>query len=129
MAIQEPNLASQLPAQLYQRLKVYQQTQGHESLSAALIEALQSYFELMGMRQPEPGELPEPLDNLEKRVNNLTREMFLLRQEFPQSYDRLREQMAAIRLSHSGLLKNLRDRIEVLEQAVEVAELNEVQMD
>lgn len=54
----------------------------------------------------------------ERRVNALSREVIHLRQQLPENYDRLREQLAAVRLSHSGILHNLRDRVEALESEV-----------
>lgn len=125
--MQELNSLNQLPAPLYEQLEAYQVQQGHDNLLAALTEILQDYFQT----QLEPSDTLEVrLVEAEKRLTALTREVVHLRQDVPSNYDRLREQLATVRLSHSGLLQNLRDRIEVLEQALEEAipqELNPVE--
>jgi hypothetical protein len=69
------------------------------------------------MEPVTPDPLISRLDDLEKHLNNLTREVLLLRQELPNSHDRLREQLATVRLSHSGLLQDLRRRVQALEVA------------
>lgn len=113
--MQELNLLNQLPASLCQQLETYRAQQGHADLLSALTEILQDYFQ----SQPASEEsLQVRLAEAEQRLTALTREVVHLRQDIPNNYDRLREQVATVRLSHSGLLQNLRDRIEVLEQAL-----------
>lgn len=114
---QESSLSRFLPPQLYQQLQLYQQSRGYSDLTDALVEALQNYFDLVIAEPISREGMLNRLQELEKRVSSLTRELVFLRQEIPNTYDRLREQLATVRLSHSGLLQNLRDRIEVLEQS------------
>jgi hypothetical protein len=106
------DLSDALFPEVYHHLLAYQQRQGHPSLIAALNHLLQNYF-------VSPTESSaQQLEGLESRVYTLTREVMLLRQSVPDQCDRLREQLAAVRLSHSGLLQNLRQRLEVLEGIV-----------
>lgn len=109
---------NQLPPALQQQLQTYQRQRGLDNLADALVEALQHYFILTDPRLGGAIAQAKQAEELEKRINQLTREVVFLRQEFAKNADRLREQLATVRLSHSGLLHNLRDRIEVLEQAV-----------
>jgi hypothetical protein len=114
------SLLSQLPEPLHQKLVQFQMSQGHESLLDALAVILQSYFEAQSTEKRPSSESNAQVQELEKRVVSMTRELFALRQEVPNQCDRLREQLAAVRLSHSGMLQNLRERIEELERALPV---------
>ncbi|MCM1983119.1 hypothetical protein [Lyngbya confervoides] len=58
---------------------------------------------------------PTQLQAIEQQLLALSREVIELRQQGPSYYDQLRGQVAAIHLSHSGLIKNLRERLEALE--------------
>ena len=53
---------------------------------------------------------------LDDKVSVLTRQLIQLQQQLTDQYDQLRGQVAAIHLSHSGLIKNLRERVETLEE-------------
>lgn len=105
------DLSQFLSPEVYRHLQTYQQQQGHPSVIVALNHLLQDYF-----APPTNQESQQQIEGLESRVYTLTREVMLLRQSVPDQCDRLREQLAAVRLSHSGLLQNLRQRLEVLEQ-------------
>jgi hypothetical protein len=59
----------------------------------------------------------ERISQLEQRLNSLTQELRQLRRESPGQLDRLREQVAAVRLSHSGLIQDLSRRLEAIESA------------
>lgn len=117
MSNSELNLASALPVSLYEQFKLYQQAQSYASETEALADALQNYFDHLMMEPDTPDPLGSRIEDLEKRLSNLTREVLLLRQELPNTYDRLREQLATVRLSHSGLLQDLRGRVQALEAA------------
>ncbi len=118
MSIQDSNPLNQLPPHVYQQLQTYQLNRGLETLTAALIEILEHYFGLLHLQSAAAIADPGRTEELERRVNNLTREVVFLRQELSHNSDRLREQLATVRLSHSGLLQNLRDRVETLEQVM-----------
>ncbi|NJN23752.1 MAG: hypothetical protein HC810_04320 [Acaryochloridaceae cyanobacterium RL_2_7] len=62
----------------------------------------------------EQSEQKTPKD-LDDQVSVLTRQLIQLQQQLTDQYDQLRGQVAAIHLSHSGLIKNLRERVETLE--------------
>jgi hypothetical protein len=117
MSTPESDLSEYLSPSVYHQLQAYRQHQGHPTLKAALEEILQAFFAEPGPSEPtlDSVALHQQLEGLENRVYTLTREMMLLRQSVPDQCDRLREQLAAVRLSHSGLLQNLRQRLEVLE--------------
>lgn len=112
----DSDLARSLSPEVYRHLQTYQQQQGQSSLEAALNHLLQGYFSEQRSDIQLPSEAQRQVESLENRVYTLTREVMLLRQSVPDQCDRLREQLAAVRLSHSGLLQNLRQRLEVLEQ-------------
>ncbi len=117
MINQESSLVNVIPNHLYKKLKLYQQQHGHNSVTEALTDALQHYFDGLAGKSTNPESEPASgqLQDLEKRLMSLTREVLILRQELPNSYDRLREQVATVRLSHSGLIQDLRDRLETIE--------------
>lgn len=104
------------------QLRAYQQRKGISSVAEALNHLLENHFALGG-----ESSMQQQIEGLEGRVYTLTREVMLLRQSVPDQCDRLREQLAAVRLSHSGLLQNLRQRLETLEQAagVETSEMHQ----
>ncbi len=105
------DLSQFLSPEVYQQLLAYQQRYEHSSLQVALNRCLEDSF----AQGAEPT-TQQQIDGLEGRVYTLTREVMMLRQSVPDQCDRLREQLAAVRLSHSGLLQNLRQRLETLEQ-------------
>lgn len=105
------DLSQFLSPEVYRQLLVYQQRCGHSSLQVALNSVLEDSF-----AQGIDSTTQQQIDGLEGRVYTLTREVMLLRQSVPDQCDRLREQLAAVRLSHSGLLQNLRERLETLEK-------------
>ncbi|AFY59536.1 hypothetical protein [Synechococcus sp. PCC 6312] len=115
----EQSLYSTLSPILMQNLQVHQAQYNLPSLDAAVIHILEQYFDdvvvLENISEPT---LPEPINDLNQRITSLGRELVNIRNSVPQEYDRLREQLAAVRLSHSGLLHNLRERIEVIERTL-----------
>lgn len=113
MSDTELDLSGALSPEVYRHLQAYQTLHGHPSITTALERLLQGYF-----AQTDTSSNQQQLDALEGRVYTLTREIMLLRQSVPDQCDLLREQLAAVRLSHSGLLQNLRQRLEVIEQAM-----------
>ncbi len=115
MINQEPSLVNAIPTHVYQRLKLYQQQQGHASVTEALTDALEHYFDSLPAKATHAEPASGQIQDLEKRLMSLTREVLILRQELPNNYDRLREQVATVRLSHSGLIQDLRDRLEAIE--------------
>ncbi|MGF1604404.1 MAG: hypothetical protein ACFCU8_20795 [Thermosynechococcaceae cyanobacterium] len=123
MSDSELDLSGALSPEVYRHLLDYQIQQGHPSLMVALDQLLQDYF--APAVKPEADQ--QQLDVLEGRVYTLTREVMLLRQSVPDQCDRLREQLAAVRLSHSGLLQNLRQRLEAVEQMTETSSDREAQ--
>ncbi|MBW4551062.1 MAG: hypothetical protein KME35_08130 [Aphanocapsa sp. GSE-SYN-MK-11-07L] len=118
MINQEPSLVKVIPNHLYQRLKLYQQQQGHASVIEALTDVLQTYFDSLAAKSTQSESASGQIQDLEKRLMSLTREVLILRQELPNNYDRLREQVATVRLSHSGLIQDLRDRLEAIEALI-----------
>ena len=58
---------------------------------------------------------PEAHQKLDNKVDALTRQLIQLQQQLTDQYDQLRGQVATIHLSHSGLIKNLRERMDDLE--------------
>jgi hypothetical protein len=110
------DLSRALSPVVHDRLQAYQAQQGYPSLAIALDQLLQDYF-----AQTVESSSQQQIEGLESRVYTLTREVMLLRQSVPDQCDRLREQLAAVRLSHSGLLQNLRQRLEILEEMVRVS--------
>ncbi len=118
MATYDPDYAKLLPPPLYQQLQAYQQQQGHTTLTAALTDALSAYFAQLSEDNPSPQDLAQQVHALEHRLQTLTQEVVRLRQDVPHRYDQLREQLATVRLSHSGLLRDLRQRLETLEQSL-----------
>ncbi|MGB7415954.1 MAG: hypothetical protein WA902_17255 [Thermosynechococcaceae cyanobacterium] len=123
MSDSELDLSKVLSPEVYRHLLAYQAQQGHPSLMVALDQLLQDYF--APAVKPEADQ--QQLDALEGRVYTLTREVMLLRQSVPDQCDRLREQLAAVRLSHSGLLQNLRQRLEAVEQSTGISDAPEGQ--
>jgi hypothetical protein len=117
MINQEPSLVNVIPNHLYKKLKLYQQQHGHANVTEALTNVLQDHFDGLAGKSTNPESEPASgqLQDLEKRLMSLTREVLILRQELPNNYDRLREQVATVRLSHSGLIQDLRDRLEAIE--------------
>ncbi|MDG2990907.1 hypothetical protein L3556_08200 [Candidatus Synechococcus calcipolaris G9] len=115
---EQPTLYDQLPAEILSQLRLYQERHHLENLDAAVVHILQDY-----LTSTVP--LMEQYEDVERRLNALGREVVQLRQQMPQNYDRLREQLAAVRLSHSGLLHNLRDRIAIVEQHLQINDDNE----
>lgn len=114
----QPTLYEQLPPEILSQLRLYQGRHHLENLDSAVVHILQDY-----LTSTVP--LLEQYEDVERRLNALGREVVQLRQQMPQNYDRLREQLAAVRLSHSGLLHNLRDRIALVEQHLELNDDNE----
>lgn len=110
---EHPTLYDQLPPEILSQLRLYQERRRLESLDGAVANILQEYL-------TSTASLMEQYEDVERRLNALGREVVQLRQQMPQNYDRLREQMAAVRLSHSGLLHNLRDRIALIEQHLDL---------
>jgi|GEM_PF-5542861 len=106
-----PSLTEHLPPDVLNWLYHYQQEHQFANLEGVIVDILCKSFE-------QANHVPERLADLERRVNALSREVVHLRQQLPETYDRLREQLAAVRLSHSGILHNLRDRVESLEAQV-----------
>ncbi|BAC08819.1 hypothetical protein [Thermosynechococcus vestitus] len=107
----ESPITEHLPPEVRSWLYAYQQEHQLASPEAAIVDIVCKFY-------TQPNHLSERVANLERRVNALSREVIHLRQQLPENYDRLREQLAAVRLSHSGILHNLRDRLEALESAV-----------
>ena len=114
----DSDLSQQLSPQLYQQLQVYQQQHAHPNLTDALNAALKDYFAQTQSPSTESPNLTQQIASMDNRLYTLTRELASLRQLVPNECDRLREQLAAVRLSHSGLLHNLRQRLDALEQTV-----------
>ncbi|HIK24547.1 MAG TPA: hypothetical protein IGP91_01465 [Thermosynechococcus sp. M46_R2017_013] len=104
----ESEITEHLPPDVLSWLYAYQREHQLTSLEAAIVDIVCKFY-------AQTNRLPERVADLERRVNALSREVIHLRQQLPQNYDRLREQLAAVRLSHSGILHNLRDRVEALE--------------
>ncbi|MCH9056298.1 hypothetical protein L5220_10375 [Synechococcus sp. PCC 6716] len=115
-------ITEHLPPEILSWLYSYQQEHQFANLEGVIVDIICKYFD-------QKGHLPERLADLERRVNALSREVIQLRQRLPENYDRLREQLAAVRLSHSGILHNLRDRVESLERQVFPNAPTEVAMD
>ncbi|MFN4280232.1 hypothetical protein [Thermosynechococcus sp.] len=107
----EPGITEHLPLNVLSWLYAYQREHQFTSLEAAIVDIVCKFY-------AQTDHLPERVADLERRVNALSREVIHLRQQLPEDYDRLREQLAAVRLSHSGILHNLRDRVEALEAEV-----------
>lgn len=119
----ESSFFSSLSPKLVQHLQAHQAQYNLPSLDAAIAHILEQYFEddvvLEDIAEPP---LPDAITDLNQRITSLGRELVNIRASVPQEYDRLREQLAAVRLSHSGLLHNLRERIEVIERALGLME-------
>ncbi|MFN3679540.1 hypothetical protein [Thermosynechococcus sp.] len=107
----ESDIREHLPANVLNWLYAYQREHEFPSLEAAIVDIVCQFYSQVAY-------LPERVAELEQRLNALSREVIHLRQKLPETYDRLREQLAAVRLSHSGILHNLRDRLEALEAEV-----------
>ncbi|AXY67321.1 hypothetical protein D3A95_01535 [Thermosynechococcus sichuanensis E542] len=107
----ESEITEHLPPDVLGWLYAYQREHQFTSLEAAIVDIICKYY-------AQAEHFPERVADLERRVNALSREVIHLRQQLPENYDRLREQLAAVRLSHSGILHNLRDRVEALESEV-----------
>ncbi|WP_298615103.1 hypothetical protein [uncultured Thermosynechococcus sp.] len=107
----ESNITAHLPPHLLRWLDAYQREHQFPSLEVAIVDIVCKFY-------AQTERLPERVAELEQQVNALSREVIHLRQQLPETYDRLREQLAAVRLSHSGILHNLRDRLEALEAEV-----------
>ncbi|NCJ06366.1 hypothetical protein GS597_07550 [Synechococcales cyanobacterium C] len=118
MATYDSDLTQLLSPELYQRLLAHQQQQGYATLAETLAAALSAYFGQLSQDQPASQDLKIQIHALEQRLQTLTQEVVRLRQDVPHRYDQLREQMATVRLSHSGLLRDLRQRLEALEQSL-----------
>ncbi|URR35853.1 hypothetical protein NBE99_01605 [Thermosynechococcus sp. HN-54] len=104
-------ITAHLPPEVLNWLYAYQREHQFASLEGAIVDIVCKFY-------AQGNHLPERVADLERRVNALSREVIHLRQQLPENYDRLREQLAAVRLSHSGILHNLRDRVEALEAEV-----------
>jgi uncharacterized protein YceH (UPF0502 family) len=107
----ESPITEHLPPEVLSWLYAYQREHQLASLEAAIVDIVCKFY-------TQANHLPERVANLERRVNALSREVIYLRQQLSENCDRLREQLAAVRLSHSGILHNLRDRVEALESEV-----------
>ena len=116
--VQDAELSQHLSPQLYQQLEAYQRQHQHSSLTVALNALLTEYFERPNSASAQDRDLTQQVASMDNRIYTLTRELVSLRQLVPNECDRLREQLAAVRLSHSGLLHNLRQRLETLEQTM-----------
>ncbi|MDS3862273.1 hypothetical protein RIF25_15850 [Thermosynechococcaceae cyanobacterium BACA0444] len=115
----EQSLYNTLSPILIQNLQAHQAQYNLPSLDAAVIHILEQYFDdVVVLEHISEPTLPEPINDLNQRITSLGRELVNIRNSVPQEYDRLREQLAAVRLSHSGLLHNLRERIEVIERTL-----------
>lgn len=113
----EQSFYHRLSPTLVRNLQAHQAQCNLPSLDAAIVEILEQYFaNLVAIEEGSEPTLADPLNDLNQRVTSLGRELVNIRTTVPQEYDRLREQLAAVRLSHSGLLHNLRERIEVIER-------------
>ncbi|PZD72295.1 hypothetical protein C1752_03882 [Acaryochloris thomasi RCC1774] len=119
MSDSDLDLSQFLAPEICRQLLAYQQQQGHSSVTEALNHLLERHF-----AQGVDSTAQQQIEGLEGRVYTLTREVMLLRQSVPDQCDRLREQLAAVRLSHSGLLQNLRQRLEAVEQVTEAGNLD-----
>ncbi len=117
-----PAIAEHLPPEVLSWLFHYQQEHQFANLEGAIVDILCRSFEQANC-------VPERIADLERRVNALSREVINLRQQIPENYDRLREQLAAVRLSHSGILHNLRDRVEAIESHLFPNAINETLQD
>ncbi|BCX13056.1 MAG: hypothetical protein KatS3mg067_1994 [Thermosynechococcus sp.] len=104
-------ITEHLPPEVLSWLYAYQREHQLASLEAAIVDIVCKFY-------TQANHLSEQVANLERRVHALSREVIYLRQQLSENYDRLREQLAAVRLSHSGILHNLRDRVEALESEV-----------
>lgn len=107
----ESGITEHLPPEVLRWLYAYQREHQFASVEGAIVDIVCRFY-------AQADHLPERVADLERRVNALSREVIHLRQQLPENYDRLREQLAAVRLSHSGILHNLRDRVEALESEV-----------
>jgi hypothetical protein len=110
-----------LPPDLEDRLLSYQIQHGLKDQAATIFAVLMEFFGLdeMGIPFKVDPSLQDRVTFLEQQLAIFTRELITLRQSVPKNQDQLRGQLAAVRLSHSGLLQNLRERVELLEQRVE----------
>jgi len=118
----ESHIVSQLSPTLRSQLQAHQAQYQLPSLDAAILHILSQYFEESEVLDAAATPTGDSLQELHQRITSLGREMVNIRQSVPQEYDRLREQLAAVRLSHSGLLHNLRERIEVIERTLGLTE-------
>lgn len=115
-------ISEHLPPEVLSWLYQYQQAHRFTHLEAAIADIICKYFN-------QQVALPQRLAELEQRLSALSREVVHLRQQLPENYDRLREQLAAVRLSHSGILHNLRERLESLERHIVANAVNETVTD
>ena len=100
---------------LQQRLEHYRTQHDHQDLVSALLMILETF---LAQQDSEDCAQTKQIHKLEKKLDAFSQELIALRQQVPNDYDQLRGQLAAIHLSHSGLLGNLRERLEVLEASI-----------
>lgn len=110
--MEHPKLELGLSPALQQQLEAYRNLHHHQDLESTMADILDQFFTHYDDDQTSH---QRQLQNLETKLDTFARELVTLRQQVPQDYDQLRGQLAAIHLSHSGLLRNLRERLEVLE--------------
>ncbi len=128
---QNVDLYGQFSPVMLEQLQAHQEQYRLPNLDAAVIHALGQFFddalpllpqsEIPVAPEAKP-EFTEVITEINQRISSLGREVVNVRLQVPQEYDRLREQLAAVRLSHSGLLHNLRERIEAIEKVLGLAE-------
>lgn len=100
-----------LPSDLREKLKSYQQEQHHEDIGITILSVLNHFFAETEQELCQE----QRIHRLEEQMTSFSQELIALRQKVPEEYDQLRSQLATVRLSHSGLLGNLRERLEILE--------------
>lgn len=137
-------LSLSLSPALQERLKQFQHNNQFSTPDEAVVSILRDFFSIEDAKQASgvastfasdrtmalPSEQQEALlasasddsdaqQKLEAKVETLTRQLIQLQQQLTDQYDQLRGQVATIHLSHSGLIKNLRERVETLEPPTE----------
>ncbi len=118
------SLYPKIPPVILHQLQAHQTQHQLPDLDAAIIHILEQFFDEALALPADAGVLAEDaLTEVNQRLACLSRELVNVRMQVPQEYDRLREQLAAVRLSHSGLLHNLRERIEMIEKTIGLADI------